>query len=81
MSLLRSRAAQLAGLIGVVLVLFFTFGLPSEDQTKQWKQHLSSKLKINKTPSDLENVPKHLRDVYNETLGVRASFISESAEC
>lgn len=76
MSLLRSRAAQLAGAFGVCMMLFFAFGLPSEEQTKQWSENITTKLQMKMSKKELEEVPSHLRDVYNATLGVCSSGAS-----
>ncbi|KAF2099445.1 hypothetical protein NA57DRAFT_55413 [Rhizodiscina lignyota] len=73
MSVFRSRAAQLAGTFGCVLVLFFVFGLPSPQTATQWSEQLSARLSLSK--SELEEIPKHLRDVYNETLGFEKIFV------
>lgn len=61
--------------MGVAMMLFFAFGLPSGEQRKQWGENISNKLQMHKmTKSELEEIPQHLRDVYNDTLGVSTAF-------
>lgn len=70
MSLMRSRAAQLAGVVGLVMILFFAFGLPDPDQTREWSSQISSKW-VRTKPEHVEGLPNRINDVFNQTLGVR----------